>query len=132
MREIKFRALDLKGNWVYGFLIDISAINDKQSGFRIYERLSNGGIYHFVKLETIGQSTGLKDKNGKEIFEGDIFKVVFADILYQVIFDDNHAIFGFKSFDKKRSKVRIFGSTCNIEVIGNIYENTELLTPKKI
>lgn len=79
------------------------------------------------------QSTGLKDKNGKEIFEGDIikYKAGCNTFTEEVAYDKNFAGFGVK--DAKANVVFTFGELAedialiSLEVIGNIYENPELL-----
>ena len=79
------------------------------------------------------QSTGLRDKNGKEIFEGDVVKYEVGRNTYteEVAYDKNFAGFGVK--DAKANVVFTFGeiaediSLISLEVIGNIYENHELL-----
>ncbi len=70
------------------------------------------------------QYTGLKDKNGKEIYEGDIYQQGDQNIRYKVIFNDCQFV-GSQIGNKSLAGLTYF-SDC-IEVIGNIYENSDLL-----
>lgn len=124
MREIEFRA------WLKHEkkMIDIKAIDWNQDGNVISVKCHQDKTYSVDNIELM-QYTGLKDKNGTKIFEGDIF--AWGSTLYQVIYAD----FGFKvNYVKDHNEMYLYDFQLNyfeendeIEVIGNIYEDDDLL-----
>ncbi len=128
MREIKFRAWDLVRKRLVN---DITFTYDEDDNFNnMYDENSNQ-----IEDKIIMQFTGLKDKNGKEIYEGDI--VIIWDSVRQhaykkignpkgeIIF--NEAEFYFKSKDVSYESIAGHCLNYRVEIIGNIYENPELL-----
>ena len=90
------------------------------------------GITFMRKADEIElmQSTGLKDKNGQDIFAGDVVRVL--DSLYTVFYDNERASYRLKPHDERWTVdyMSNFSHGGNFEVAGNIYENTELLEVK--
>ena len=100
------------------------------------ESVASSPDYVFVYHLVIMQSTGLKDKNGKEIFEGDILACKTDDevINLNVFWDEEHALFMFESkkYNEQEPLAELVeNNTYPFEIIGNIYENPELLEDKE-
>ena len=130
MREILFRGKRTdKDKWIYGVPVkgtsaDESEILIIESVFECDEYVCRGCEFTPVIPSTVGQYTGLKDKNGKRIFEGDICKhrsnFSGNTVISVVTYTDGH----FLALVCKNSG---FELSEKLEVIGNIHDNPELL-----
>lgn len=120
MREILFRGkAEIGGNWVYGDLIH------RLGGATIGTVDSNGLHELYVSEDTVGQYTGLTDKNGTKIFEGDIILYNNTNEYGCIEYDKDDGMFVAK-FDTCCVNFGLEYST-SFEVIGNIHDNPELL-----
>ena len=125
MITIKFRGKNLKGQWHYGLLCHDKT---KDSDYEWFISNSAGKPYAFGAIpETIGQFTGLHDKNGKEIFEGDKLQNPKKEV-GEVVFWES----GFHLEAKRRNNSIFYmplnnGFLQNKEIIGNVFENTDLV-----
>lgn len=122
MREIEFRGKRIdNGEWVYGSLIT-AIVSKKNKSINTFIKLQDAvetNLETFVvKPESIGQFTGLLDKNSNKVFEGD--KVKLGDsVLFEVVFIKG--AFRFKNSDTYILLLDI-PKTEEIEIIGNIHE----------
>jgi uncharacterized phage protein (TIGR01671 family) len=136
MREILFRGKTGFGAWVHGDLIHRQVWKSKFEVIRIDDNGFDNYTEYEVATETIGQYTGLTDKNGNKIFEGDVLRVCLdpeirvGDVIwdseiasYNIPFNDGKCVLPLDIFIAK-NKV---GDKVWIEAIGNIHDNPELL-----
>lgn len=145
MREIKFRGKVRTegvpilgpcpiedGEWIYGDL----HIRCK------YPHIHYGsGLKAPIDLDTIGQYTGLKDANGKEIYEGDLVKSSFSNRVFGMVAWNTRGYFyimesffineDYEEQDRRplgeMLRLSIENKPCNFTVIGNIHDNPELI-----
>lgn len=125
MKEILFRGKRYSGEWVYGNLF-IPDKEDAPTEIGIGTNVIR--ITYDVITETVGQYTGLKDKHGKRIFEGDIvLKRTYHGKKPMKVYYENGI---FTCGEHRGSSVmERYYTLCDsqIEVIGNVYDNPELL-----
>lgn len=149
MREILFRGRRIdNGEWIEGFLIfDREFCGKPDHHSYIVNHSHPSGcfgcdVYIEVDPSTVGQYTGLKDRNGVQIFEGDVIKTHYAntpktDFIEQVVFHNGHFC-GMYERDKMKmwaalpdgikrlpQDKSVYMEWC--EVIGNIHDNPKLL-----
>lgn len=127
MREIQFRGYAIEkyegSNWFYGGIC--MNYDDKLA----YIDSPGNGLVP-VKWESVGQYTGLKDKNGKGIYEGDVVDTVYDGKLFTgvVIYDESELDFKATNGEENYGSNFQYLPCCDeVEVIGNIYENPDLL-----
>ena len=136
MREILFRGQTRKkgekvrldgspidSNWVYGGIFP----NNKGGDFAIIYQQEPTIEKFTVYADTVGQYTGLTDKNGKKIFEGDILRFAYNEEdkdpkIYSVEWKSDRACFGYAETADKMLEIDTF----HCEVIGNIHDNPEV------
>ena len=137
-REIKFRGKTESNQFIFGDIIQY-----ENGDTAIFERKITGYGYEATQISnrtkvdngTIGQFTGLLDKNGNDVYEGDIVKAPLLDPIFEDIIKDAFCNAEIK-FNKGSFVVSYYGGNHNIylsdlydkiEVIGNIHDNKELL-----
>ncbi|HBM4004608.1 TPA: hypothetical protein LWK74_001591 [Listeria innocua] len=135
MREIEFRGKRIdNGEWVYGNLMQfedsatfIFADERKGASTLTYAHFIINNM-HAIDEKTVGQYTGLKDKNGKKIFEGDIVDISVYDrldwssIKGKVVFLNG----AWLVVDVGHFAITLQSETNEIEIIGNVHENLGL------
>jgi uncharacterized phage protein (TIGR01671 family) len=138
MRELKFRIYD-GSKMLYNEVIErphgeqydetnifyCPHITESNLAIKVLEHSDKGEDIQIINIESIMQYTGLKDKNDKEIYEGDI--VEWKGERFKVSYKQDKHYIGYIATkdDTKLSYIHIWYD--NIEIIGNIYENPDLL-----
>lgn len=130
-RVIKFRGKDDKGRWWFG---DLLTASEDGRAIQYYDE-EDGWMCDNVNEKTVGQFTGLNDKDGNPVYEGDIVDCDY--ILYDPWDDGKESLdpmrcvveydnFGF-IFKKEEDLYHFLHDVKNIKVVGNIFDNPELL-----
>ena len=149
-RDIKFRGIAEDGDFVYGDLLRICSrtfivcefeerflsIKHHNLSANMHDKDDIEGIHSIVmievKAETIGQYTVLKDKNGNEIYEGDILQGgAIVEWFNELTYDSggaNHSGFYCKKWFEWDSDISWHDGFDDCKIIGNIHQNPELLT----
>lgn len=131
-REVIFRGkLSHSGEWVFGSLLkidrDYHIVTESDMCEDGHHIRQESDTPTWVDPETIGQFTGLRDKNGKDIYEGDIVKC--GDFVYRVVYEGKRMA-SFALHRKEDVFLHYFGEAIeaeDCEVIGNIHNTPELL-----
>lgn len=136
MRAIKFRGRDSEtGAWAYGHYYEQAAplecCGEQQQGkhFIVFPGLADWGMPRRmlqveVDPQTVGPCVGLRDCNGKEIYEGDVL-LDAPGLLFQVVWDANWA--RFKLVPLQHISYPEWNRGIWMRIVGNIYENPELV-----
>lgn len=151
MREIKFRGkASHSGEWLFGYLINICGNyhilgkdDMREDGHHVAQ---DSDRPTWVDIETVGQYTGLYDKNGKEIYEGDVLREPPKNeyekenyVAYEVFWHDNDCASHHIGWQMNRCHFQ--GCICGtmyipeflpktasrMEIIGNVFDNSDLI-----
>lgn len=143
----RYRAWGRDGNYPgtpsekFEMFYDVSVVTTHQD--KVQHVIADFGMYNESEYNgteiidyTLMQSTGLTDKNGKEIFEGDILSIETdkENVKVEVSWDSKHALFVFESkkYNAKQALGELFeDNSYPFKIIGNVWEDPELVEVKK-
>ena len=127
MREILFRGKSTYTEiWYEGWYVPPVDYNGKHWDASISYKVESGHLEDVEVIpETVGQFTGLTDKNGKKIFEGDILKGYWSTVLV-IFYDEISTSYRVKTSTGYEREPSYYGVD-KFEVIGNIHDNPELI-----
>lgn len=151
MREILFRGKrEDNGQWIKGYLLGDEITGQyfiHASGCSVNEshKIGEEGVLHFLAFEvipeTVGQYTGLKDKNGKQIFEGDIvdyedespgqYEYHDSTFINRGVIEYGDGVFYWTNLVAVQFYDTVYKGSADCVVIGNIHDNPELLEVEK-
>lgn len=129
MREILFRGKrTYNGRWIYGSLV----VDSSGNTYIVWEYESCKGVKQSISSKTIsvipstvGQYTGLTDKNGVKIFEGDIVAIENEGVYAAIKYNDSNAAFYVEDEDHEEYLGEAWET--DVVIIGNVHDNPELL-----
>ena len=131
MREILFRGKrTINGDWVYGDFVHGNERKSLRDSIFVYDSETQSFNDYEINPSTLGQYTGLTDKNGKRIFEGDVAKVLQGkdkDIAYVGFENGAFMLYPKTGNIYERTLWSYWYNDWDVEVIGNITDNPELL-----
>ena len=131
MREILFRGKrTINGDWVYGDFVRGNERKSLRDSIFVYDSETQSFNDYEINPSTLGQYTGLTDKNSKRIFEGDIAKVLQGkdkDIAYVGFENGAFMLYPKTGNIYERTLWEYWYNDWDVEIIGNITDNPELL-----
>lgn len=125
MREIKFRIWDVENKE----MLNVQELDFEPTfyGGRIAIRPDQYNDYFDTEDMILMQYTGLHDKNGKEIYEGDIVNAKYKKVEITGIVKYDADYCEYRIYNKNETEYMYLWKNINLEVIGNAYDNPELL-----
>ncbi|MBR2304036.1 MAG: hypothetical protein IJ871_02725 [Ruminococcus sp.] len=126
MREILFRGKrEDNGKWVYGYYVKLPDAAGSVCFMHVpASNPDERNTAHYVALETVGQFTGLTDKNGVKIFEGDIVRLWGNGNNLKGVVEYSEAVWWVRLKECRTYLLDLYDESV---IIGNIYDNPELI-----